>query len=316
MIDQQAKATTAPAQLPGHATVPAPSAIPPVAPAGLVAPKAEGSRWSAVASLVGFLICGVAFFFAVQAIGPEQLQAMVTATGPLAPLVYVVLKAVTVVITPLSGTPLRLAAGALFGFWEGVALSVAAGVLGGSINFWIARRFGRRMVARLLGHGTLGRVEPMLDRLGNWKALAAARLFLAPLWDVLSYGVGLTRLRYRTYVTVAFIGDLIPTMILVGVGSSVMDVGVMSTGAAGAQSVESLAATLAPLVGMGLLALVIVGVGALLRPRMMRLLARHDASAPGALAAAGEAAANGSAPKRQRRTFGLSRSKRGAREVA
>jgi uncharacterized membrane protein YdjX (TVP38/TMEM64 family) len=244
----------------------------------------------------------------VQAIGPEHLQAMVAASGPLAPLVYVVLKAITVVITPLSGSPLRLAAGALFGFWEGVALSVAAGVLGGSINFWIARRFGRRVVARLLGQSTLRRIDPMLDRLGNWKALALARLFLAPLWDVLSYGVGLTRLRYRTYFAVAFIGDLIPTMLLVGVGSSVMEVGVLGTGAAGAQSVEALA----PLVGIGLLALALVGVGALLRPRVMRLLAR-----PGAVSAVdSHLTADATAPRPQRRTFGLSRSKQDARGAA
>jgi uncharacterized membrane protein YdjX (TVP38/TMEM64 family) len=256
------------------------------------------------------MVCGVAFFLAIQAIGPERLQDVVASAGPLAPVAYVLLKAATLVVTPLSGTPLRLVAGALFGFWEGVALSVFAGVLGGSINFWIARKFGRSVVSRLLGASTLARVDPMLDRLANWKALALARVVLAPLWDVLSYGVGLTRLRYRTYVSVAFFGDLIPTMILVGVGTSVMEVGILETGAAGAQSAEALAATLAPLVGIGILALVLVGVGALLRPRLMRLLARPDA------ASGAESEHNSQQPRRKRMTLGLSRSKRGAQEVA
>jgi len=273
-------------------------------------PPGSGSRWPALATLGGFVVCGVAFFLAIQAIGPEHLQEVVTSAGPLAPVVYVLLKAATLVVTPLSGTPLRLVAGALFGYWEGVALSVFAGVLGGSINFWIARRYGRSVVTRLLGAGTLARVDPMLDRLGNWKMLALARVVLAPLWDVLSYGVGLTRLRYRTYVSVAFFGDLIPTMILVGVGTSVMEVGVLETGAAGAQSAEALAVTLAPLVGIGILALVMVGVGALLRPRLMRMLAR-----PGMAAGEGAETAN-ERPGRKRLTVGLSRSKRGAQEVA
>lgn len=284
------------------------------APAWPAALQDDGSRWSAIASLGGFVVCGVAFFFAVQAVGAERIQAMVAATGPLAPLVYIVMKAITVVFTPLSGSPLRIVAGALFGFWEGVALSVAAGVLGGSINFWIARRFGRGVVGKLLGQDTLARVDPMLNRLGNWKALAAARLFLAPFWDVLSYGMGLTRLRFRTYFAVAFIGDLIPTMILVGVGSSVMDVGVMGTGAAGAQSVEALAATLAPLAGIGLLTVALVGAGALLRPRMLRLLTRRDAAR--GVAEAGAVVADGATLKRQRRTFGLNRPKRDSRGAA
>jgi uncharacterized membrane protein YdjX (TVP38/TMEM64 family) len=276
-------------------------------------PVVRESRWPALATLGGFLVCGVAFFLVLQAIGPERLQAFVVSAGPLAPVAYVLLKASTLVVTPLSGTPLRLVAGALFGFWEGVALSVLAGVLGGSINFWIARRFGRSVVARLLGAQTLGRVEPMLDRLANWKALALARVVLAPLWDVLSYGVGLTRLRYRTYLSVAFFGDLIPTMILVGVGTSVMEVGVLETGAAGAQSAEALAATLAPLVGIGILALALVGVGMLLRPRLMRMLARPDASSGASDADTHDADAR---PRRKRMTLGLSRSKRGAQEVA
>lgn len=269
---------------------------------------AGGSRWSAVASLAGFLGCGLLCYLAVQNIGLDQIQGFVASAGPLAPVVYVLLKAVTLVITPLTGSPLRLVAGVLFGFWEGVALSVLAGVLGGSINFWIARRFGRDVVARLLGARTLARVDPMLDKLGNWKALALARLFVAPLWDVLSYAVGLTKLRFRTYFTVAFTGELISSMILVGVGTSVAEIGVLETGAAGAESAQALLPTLALLAGIGIVALAMVGVGARLRPRVLRMLSRSDAGA-----------ATDSAnqhPRRQRRTLGLSRSKRGAQEVA
>ena len=270
--------------------------------------EAGGSRWSALASLGGFLACGLVCYLVVQSIGLEQVQALVTSAGPLAPIVYVLLKAVTLVITPLTGSPLRLMAGVLFGYWEGVALSVLGGVLGGSINFWIARRFGRDVVTRLLGARTLARVEPMLDKLGNWKALALARMFVAPLWDVLSYAVGLTRLRYRTYLIVASIGELFSSMILVGVGTSVVEIGVLETGAVGAVSAQTLLPTLALLVGIGIVALAIVGVASLLRPRVMRMLTRPEAGT----------AADGAnqRPHRQRRTLGLSRSKRGAQEVA
>ena len=94
--------------------------------------SAGGSRWSALASLGGFLACGLICYLAVQSIGLEQIQTLVTSAGPLAPIVYVLLKAVTRSSTPLTGSPLRLGGGALFGFWEGVALSVLAGVLGGT----------------------------------------------------------------------------------------------------------------------------------------------------------------------------------------
>jgi len=234
--------------------------------------EAPGTFWSRMLALAALVACGIGFFVFVQTIGPERLRDTVAATGPLAPIAYVLLKAATVILTPISGSPLRLTAGALFGFWAGVALSVLGGVLGGSANFWIARRFGRGVVVRLLGPGALARVEPMLDRLASWKALALARVALAPLWDVLSYGVGLTRLRFRTYLAVATVGDLVPTMILVGLGSIVAELGVAGTGTASAKAVEAAAPLILALMAAGFGAVALCVAAIVLRPRLLRLL--------------------------------------------
>jgi uncharacterized membrane protein YdjX (TVP38/TMEM64 family) len=234
----------------------------------------SGSRWSGLASLVGLVACGLAFFFVVQAIGPERLRAAVAATGPLAPIAYVLLKALTVVITPVSGTPLRLAAGTLFGFWEGVVLSVVGSVLGGSANFWIARRFGRPMVVRLLGPNALSRVDPLLGRLADWRALVLVRIVLAPLWDIISYGVGLTRLHFRTYLVVAILCDIIPSMILVGVGTSVAEVGMIETGTASARAIEGAVPVALMVVALGLGTIALIVAAMVLRPRLARRLAQ------------------------------------------
>ena len=236
--------------------------------------ETQGSWWSRALALAALVFCGIGFFVFVQAVGPERLRDTVAATGPLAPIAYVLLKAVTVVLTPISGSPLRLAAGALFGFWEGVLLSVLGGVLGGCANFWIARRFGRSVVARLLGPATLAKVEPMLDRLANWKALALARVVLGPLWDTLSYGVGLTRLRFRTYLAVAIVGDLIPSIVLVGLGSTVAELGVVGTGTASVKAIEAAAPLILALVAAGFGAVVLLVAAIVLRPQLVRLLTR------------------------------------------
>jgi uncharacterized membrane protein YdjX (TVP38/TMEM64 family) len=235
---------------------------------------AQGSRWSGLKGLAVFVAFGVGFFVFVQAVGPEPLRDVVASAGPLAPIAYVLLKACTVVVTPLSGTPLRMTAGALFGFWDGVLLSVVGGVLGGSANFWIARHFGRGAVARVLGPAALARVEPILDRLADWRALALARVVLAPLWDVLSYGVGLTKLRFRTYLAVAIVGDLIPSMILVGFGSSVAELGVVGAGTAGAQAAETALPMALGMVMAGLGAALLIVAALVLRPQLSRLLVR------------------------------------------
>lgn len=116
-------------------------------------------------------------------------------------------------------------------------------------------------------------------------------------------------MRYRTYATVALIGDIIPTMILVGVGSSVMESGVLETGANGAQSIEALAPTIGLLLGVGIAAVVMVGLAFVLRPRLARMLARQSAaSAP--------SEATAPRPRQRRLTLGLSRGKRGVRGAA
>ena len=240
----------------------------------MVLAETRGSWWSRALGLAALVFCGIGFFVFVQMVGPERLRDAVAATGPLAPIAYVFLKAITVVLTPISGSPLRLTAGALFGFWDGVALSVLGGVLGGSANFWIARRFGRGVVVWLLGPAALARVEPMLGRLANWRALALARVVLAPLWDALSYGVGLTKLRFKTYLAVAIVGDLVPSIILVGLGSSVAELGVVGTGTASAKAVEAAAPLILAMVAAGLGAVLLIVAGVVLRPRLSHLLAR------------------------------------------
>lgn len=262
----------------------------------LGATEPGGSWWSGLAGLAGLIACGVAFFALVQAIGAERLREAVVAAGPLAPVVYVLLKAITVVVTPLTGTPLRLAAGTLFGFWEGVALSVLGTVLGGSTNFWVARIFGRRAVLRLLGPRGLVRVDPLLGRLADWRALVLVRVVLAPLWDVVSYGVGLTRLRFRTYFLVALLCDIVPSMILVGVGASVAEVGMMETGVAGARAIEAAMPIALMVVALGIGTILLIAGAMVLRPRLARRLAQpppRPTVIPGTLPQTGNAAEAG-----------------------
>jgi len=74
-------------------------------------------------------------------IKPETVQRQVDQFGPLAPLVFVLVLALTVVVTPIPSLPLDIAGGLAFGLWRGAALILAAAMLGASIDFLIARRF-------------------------------------------------------------------------------------------------------------------------------------------------------------------------------
>jgi uncharacterized membrane protein YdjX (TVP38/TMEM64 family) len=157
----------------------------------------------------------------IEWIGVERIQQAIADAGPLAPLVYIGLKMATYVFAPLSSGPIQLSAGILFGFVPGLVYTMIGEILGGSISFLIARRLGRPFVRRLVGEEGIGRVDRFVGQLGGWKALVYARLFLAAIYDFISYAAGFTQtITLLQYLLVSTIVGLIPTGLFVAAGTS------------------------------------------------------------------------------------------------
>lgn len=161
----------------------------------------------------------------LNAVGVERLQATIEEAGPLAPLAYIVLKALTYIFAPLTSGPIQVFAGALFdNIWLGVLYTLIGETIGGSISFLIARHFGRPVVARIVGAKGMQQVDTFSERyLSSWVSLSLARLLLFSFWDFLSYGAGLVNIRFTSYVLVSFIVGAIPTALFVALGSTLVD---------------------------------------------------------------------------------------------
>jgi uncharacterized membrane protein YdjX (TVP38/TMEM64 family) len=121
----------------------------------------------------------------------ERLQEYVRGFGPAAPIIFFVLQAVQVILSPIPGNVTTLAGGALFGFWKAFLLSAAAVVAGSLVAFGLARLFGRPLVVRLVGEKTVGRY---LDALISRQRILIALFFLLPFFpdDALCLIAGLT----------------------------------------------------------------------------------------------------------------------------
>lgn len=145
--------------------------------------------------------------------GAKQFRSMVEDAGAWAPLVFVLLKASTYVIAPLSGSSIVLASGAVFGVMEGIALSVAGDTLGGSINYWIGRTLGRAGITRFAGKKALSQVDQVASNVANWRILLGARIVLSSLYDFVSYAAGLARISFSQFVIVTTVGG-VPTVAL------------------------------------------------------------------------------------------------------
>lgn len=81
---------------------------------------------------------------------PVTVRATIDSAGPLAPLVFLVVQALQVLIAPIPGQILGFVAGYLFGVVWGTTLSVLGATIGGYIAFTLARRYGRPVVERFV----------------------------------------------------------------------------------------------------------------------------------------------------------------------
>ena len=121
----------------------------------------------------------------------EQLQEFFRSFGLAAPLVYVGLVLVEVVVAPIPGAMLYAPGGLIFGgFWGGL-LSLIGNVLGAGVACGLMREFGRPLAQRWFQGESLRIYEAQLTRRGAWVVFL---LRVNPLTstDLVSYAAGLT----------------------------------------------------------------------------------------------------------------------------
>jgi uncharacterized membrane protein YdjX (TVP38/TMEM64 family) len=75
----------------------------------------------------------------------DALRAVVRDVGPLAPVVFVLLRALQVVVGPIPGQLTAVAGGLLFG-WPGLLYSLVGVEIGSVVAFALSRRLGRPYV--------------------------------------------------------------------------------------------------------------------------------------------------------------------------
>lgn len=120
-------------------------------------------------------------------------------------------------LTPLPAAVFTLAAGALFGIVEGVAVVVAGATAGAVIAFYLARVLGRDFVARMSG-GAVGRFDERFARGGVWAVLAVRLVPVLP-FAAVNYLSGLTSIRPVHYLVGTMIGILPASVAYVALGA-------------------------------------------------------------------------------------------------
>jgi len=151
----------------------------------------------------------------------EQVRRFVASFGIWAPSAIIGLEVAQVVLAPIPGGAIDLTSGYLFGAGWGTLYSMA-GVMGGTITaLYLARRFGRPLVERLVPQHTLSRLDHYARHRGE---LFFLLLFLMPFTpnDVACFLAGLTPIPLARLILIALIGRIPGVLMANLMGASAM----------------------------------------------------------------------------------------------
>lgn len=170
--------------------------------------------------LLAFVIYCAQFLWDIASyVRPEQIHTLLERAGFFAPLLYMVLMTLAVIISPVPSLPLDIAAGAFFGPFLGTVYSVIGALTGAVVSFTIARILGRELIERFLG-GHVNFCTSCSDKLLT-KIVFVARLLPVVSFDIVSYGAGLTKMSLRKFSLATFLG-MIPLTFLYNYSGSVL----------------------------------------------------------------------------------------------
>jgi uncharacterized membrane protein YdjX (TVP38/TMEM64 family) len=177
-------------------------------------------RWL-VAGIVAIIVVALLWFgpnLWQMAHDEQALEAWVAGMGWYGPLALVMLNAIQIVVAPIPGYVVQVAAGFLFGpFWGGVWASLGL-LLGASLAFWLARFYGRPLAGRLVGY----------ERLAHWEQFTHSDstlvwfiLLLGPVGDIPYFLAGLARVSFVKIFVISIVVRVPSTFVAAAMGGGV-----------------------------------------------------------------------------------------------
>lgn len=155
-------------------------------------------------------------------INPSDIQKYVTSFGKLAPIVYIVMFAL-VPLTLFPDSVLAIGGGLIFGLAKGYLYTLIGALLGASLSFYISRKLGRNFVKKITKE-KLDTIEEMINSKGFFVILLLRLIPLFP-FDIISYGAGLTNIKYRDFLFATIVGTIPGILVFTNIGAQSVNIG-------------------------------------------------------------------------------------------
>lgn len=187
----------------------------------MTSPDRDYQKRKRLVSIVSLLVL-IAFFVVITVfIGkpmvegladPEEFRQWVDSHGPVGRLAFLGMMTLQVVVAMIPGEPLEIAAGYVFGNFEGLLLCILGAVLGTMMIFGFTRLFGIKMVEAFISREKIESIRFLHNP--EKRNVLVFLLFFIPGTpkDVITYFIGLTSMKLPAFLLLSSIGR-IPSVI-------------------------------------------------------------------------------------------------------
>ena len=161
----------------------------------------------------------IATAYCFQKYSTEIIQ-WVNQLGWLAPVLFLIIYCLATIIF-LPTMVITLAGGAIFGPFWGTLLNLFGATSGAACSFLITRH----LIADWFSHKQGAKISKLIHEVDQkgWMIIALLRLFPIIPFNLVNYGLGVTGIKFRTYLTITFIFLIPPEIIYTYFGYAGMD---------------------------------------------------------------------------------------------
>ena len=138
-------------------------------------------------------------------------------------LVIILLRLISIIIPILPGTYCLLISGYLFGLVNGLLISCIADLLACSLSFSIARLYGRKIIQKIMPKKLLNKFELLSKNYLERNFFLLTGCLMTGWFDFVSYGVGLTKLKWKKFFGALFLSVFLSDLPFVATGSGIRE---------------------------------------------------------------------------------------------
>lgn len=128
------------------------------------------------------------------------------------PIISMTMMTINTMIIPLPTFIITVANSLLYGWQWGVLISWTGAMIGAAVNFGLAKIYGRPLVERMVGKRSLLVFDGFFEKYGKHTILIT-RLLPILSFGIVSYGAGLTRMKFWVYWAATGAGQLPATIV-------------------------------------------------------------------------------------------------------